>query len=289
MRIFLVIPFRKEFEDITLAIKQVAGDLGHQLIRMDELMSIGSITTQIQQEIKNSDLVIADISNHNANVMFELGFAISSSIPVLPLLRRGEQIPFDIATIRAIIYDRERLNDTLVRPLRSFLAHSNLEEYINKEITKLEKEKELKKTVFVSYSHADIAYLERLKIHLKPFEKSGQIDLWQDTKIKAGEKWKEKITQALEKSAIAILLISADFLASDFIVDNELPPLLQAAEEKGKTILPVILKPCRFTRDPNLSKFQAINNPNIPLSKLDENGREEIYVDIANYIDDSLK
>ncbi len=54
------------------------------------------------------------------------------------------------------------------------------------------------------------------------------------TKIKAGDKWKEKIERALEKSAIAILLISADFLASDFIVDNELPPLLKSAEGKGK-------------------------------------------------------
>lgn len=98
-----------------------------------------------------------------------------------------------------------------------------------------------------------------------------------------------KIERALEKSAIAILLISADFLASDFIIDNELPPLLKSAEEKGKIILPVIIRPCRFTRDKNLSKFQSINDPKIPLSKMDDNGKEEVYVEIADYIDDSIK
>ena len=288
MRIFLVIPFTKEFNDISLAIRQVVEMQGHTFVKIDELFATGSITTQIQNEIRKASLVIADISKQNPNVMFELGFAQSSGIPVLPLCQLGEHIPFDIASVRTIIYDRERINDTLINPLRNFLTHSNFDEYLTKEISKFTKEKESKKTVFVSYSHADLEYLNRLKIHLRPFEKNGLIDLWEDTKIKAGEKWKEKIERALEKSAIAILLISADFLASDFIIDNELPPLLKAAEEKGKVILPVILKPCRFTKDIHLSKFQAVNDPKNPLSKLDDNGKEEVYVAIANYIDDSI-
>jgi len=63
----------------------------------------------------------------------------------------------------------------------------------------------------VSYSHLDSKYIERLKIHLRPFEKSGLVDLWSDTRINVREKWKEKIESALNNSAIAILLISADF------------------------------------------------------------------------------
>lgn len=64
--------------------------------------------------------------------------------------------------------------------------------------------------------------------------------------------------------------------------------MLKEAEENGKIVLPVILKPRRFTKDKNLSKFQAINNPKTPISKLDENSREEIYVKIADYIDKTL-
>ncbi len=289
MRIFLVIPFTPEYNDISQVIRIAVENSNHQLIRMDELFSTGNITDQIHDEIKKADLVIADISEKNPNVMYELGFAQSLKKPVLPISRKGENIPFDIASIRVLIYDRNRLNETLDIPLRNYLAHSNFDQFLKKEITEYEKEKKRKKTVFVSYSHADTAFLERLKIHLRPFEKRGLIDLWSDTKIKTGEKWKEKIEKALEKSAIAILMISADFLASDFIIDNELPPLLKSAEQKGKLILPVILKPCRFTRDENLSKFQSINDPKIPLSKMDENGKEEIFVQIADYIDDSIK
>lgn len=287
MRIFLVTSQVRDFEDVFQMVTQAAEYNGHSIVRIDHMFSVGNSTEQIQKEIQKSDLVIADISGRNANVMFELGFAISSNVPVLPISQRGESTPFEIQTFKTIIYDRERLIDTLFRPLRSFLAHKDFNKFFAEEIQTPSKKPQ--KTVFVSYSHSDIDYLNRLKVHLKPFEKAGLIDLWSDTKIKAGEKWKEKIEKALDKSVIAILLISADFLASDFIIDNELPPLLKSAEEKGKLILPVILKPCRFVRDPNLSKFQAINNPSTPLSKLDENGREEIYVEITNYIDDLIQ
>ena len=54
----------------------------------------------------------------------------------------------------------------------------------------------------------------------------------------SGEKWKQKIEKALNDASIAILLISADFIASDFIINNELQPLLKNAEEKGTVILP---------------------------------------------------
>lgn len=289
MRIFLVIPFDKEFNDISQIVRQAVIEGNHQLIRMDEMMATGRIIDQIHDEIGKADLIIADVSNENPNVMYELGFAQSLKIPILPIIQKGKSIPFDIASIRTLIYDRQSLIETLAKPLRNYLAHSNFDQFLKKEITNYEEEKKKKQTVFVSYSHADIDYLKRLEVHLKPFEKSGLIDLWSDTKIKAGEKWKDKIERALEKSAIAILLISADFLASDFIIDNELPPLLKAAEEKGKIILPVIIKPCRFTRDKNLSKFQSINDPKIPLSKMDDNGKEEVYVEIADNIDDTIK
>ena len=77
-----------------------------------------------------------------------------------------------------------------------------------------------------------------------------------------------EIAEAMERASAAILLVSADFLASDFIVTNELPPLLKKARSEGTQILPLILSNCRFERDPELSAFQAVNDLGRPLASL---------------------
>lgn len=82
-----------------------------------------------------------------------------------------------------------------------------------------------------------------------------------------------------------MLLVSADFLASNFIVDNELPPLLEKAANEGTVILPLILKPCRFARNKSLSLFQAINPPDAAVSGMDEHGRETVYDSAAARIE----
>lgn len=140
--------------------------------------------------------------------------------------------------------------------------------------------------IFISYSHKDHEYLNRLMVHLKPLEKQGLIDPWVDTRLLAGDKWKKEIEKALKSAKVGILLVSADFLASDFIINNELPPLLQAAEENGTLIIPVILRPCRFTREKTLREFQAINPPDEPICLLDENQRELVYDTVAQRIED---
>src|SRR5262249_1541025 len=115
-----------------------------------------------------------------------------------------------------------------------------------------------KRKIFVSYSHKDVRWLERLRVHLKPLEREGIIDLWDDTKIAAGIQWKGAILGALETSKAAVLLVSADFLASDFIAEHELPTLLTQAASGGTTILPVIISPCSFDGTA-LSTFQTVN------------------------------
>lgn len=141
------------------------------------------------------------------------------------------------------------------------------------------------KKVFISYSHKDTAHLERLRVHLKPLEKLGVVDVWDDTKIKVGDHWEQEIETALHKAAIAVLIVSADFLASDFIVDNELPPLLEKAQLDGTKIVPVILKPCRFSRDANLSRFQALNQPDKPVHGMNESEQEVIWDRLSQIIE----
>jgi TIR domain len=142
--------------------------------------------------------------------------------------------------------------------------------------------------VFISYSHRDRKWLDRLLVHLKPLERTGQLDVWEDSRIKPGSPWKAEIDGALRSAQIAVLLISADFLASDFIADNELPDLLSNARDRGTIIMPVIVSPSRFLRADSLSQFQALNPPEMPLTKMVAYRREEFLVGLASAIEDAL-
>jgi hypothetical protein len=143
--------------------------------------------------------------------------------------------------------------------------------------------------VFVSYSHADRKWLQRLRVHLKPLERYGTIDLWDDTRITPGKLWRDEVREALGRARAAVLLITADFLASDFITNDELPPLLAAAEERGTKILPIIIKPCRFEQTEELSRFQAVNPPSKPLVAMRSAGQEELFVRLSRTIELALR
>jgi hypothetical protein len=139
--------------------------------------------------------------------------------------------------------------------------------------------------VFICYSHKDKRFLEQLQVHLKPLQREGTIDVWDDTRIMAGEDWRAEIRLAVESAKVAVLLISADFLASDFIATDELPPLLLRAEWKGTTILPIIVGPCRFQETKALSRFQAVNNPSKPLRGLSPFERDKIFLELSQRIE----
>ena len=137
--------------------------------------------------------------------------------------------------------------------------------------------------VFISYSHKDARWLERLRVHLSPIERGGIIDLWDDTKIVAGAQWKEAILGALESARVAVALVSANFLASDFISQHELPTLLSRASSEGTIIIPIIVSPCLFLES-GLSTFQAVNAPDRPLSAMTVAERERVLVKVAEAI-----
>jgi TIR domain len=137
--------------------------------------------------------------------------------------------------------------------------------------------------VFVCYSHRDASWLKRLQVHLKPLEREGLIDLWDDTKLIPGSNWHEEIQQTIEASTVAVLLVSANFLASEFISTDELPQILTRAESGGTRILPLIVSPCLFA-DSELGIFQPVNPPERSLLKMKGPEREEALVNLAMMI-----
>lgn len=139
------------------------------------------------------------------------------------------------------------------------------------------------KQIFISYAHKDVKYLQRLQVHLKQFEQNNMLNFWDDTKITPGENWLAEIKEAIASAKVAILLISADFLASKFISENELPPLLTAAEKKGTLLIPVILSPCFFEYT-ELAQIESVNPPNKPLSKLTNHEKEEVWARLTKIV-----
>ena len=147
-----------------------------------------------------------------------------------------------------------------------------------------------KTNIFISYSHADKKWLDKLERHLKVLERLiGSVEYWDDKKLKGGDKWKDEIEKAIKKANVAILLVSTDFLSSDFIATDELPPLLRKAEEEGTRILPLIVAPCAFTLSA-LSEFQAINDPEKTLADLGNNEAaiERMFLELVKNIQELL-
>jgi len=140
--------------------------------------------------------------------------------------------------------------------------------------------------VFISYSHQDTDWLNRLRVHLKPLARGDHaLDIWDDTQIKPGERWLDEIKRAIQSAKVALLVVSADFLASDFIANNELPPLLEAAKKDGAVIMSLIVSPSRFTSTESLSQFQAVNDPSSPLLTLTKGEQEKILVRVSEEIE----
>jgi hypothetical protein len=141
------------------------------------------------------------------------------------------------------------------------------------------------KTVFISYSHLDGKWRDRLLVHLKPYERRGLLSPWSDKQIAAGQDWEKEIRKALEAASVAVLLVSADFMASDYIATRELPPILERAQREGVTIIPVILSPSAWTDLEEFRWLQSINANDRPLLGRKKVEQEEVWENVRRRIE----
>ncbi len=141
------------------------------------------------------------------------------------------------------------------------------------------------KQVFVSYSHKDKRWLDIVLLNLTTYERDSGLTfkVWSDKDIQPGQLWREEIESALMRSSLAVLLVTQNFLASDFIARKELQPLLALAQKDGVQILWVAVSHSTV-EDTVIASYQSLNNPDKPLDRLQKPQRNQELTRIAKKI-----
>ncbi len=137
--------------------------------------------------------------------------------------------------------------------------------------------------IFISYSHKDDIWRKKIEESLQPLVRSGKVEAWSDKAIVPGAKWHDEIDAALDAAHVALLLVSPSFLGSSFIMTEELPYLLRAAEQRGVAIVWVPVEHSLYEETP-LKHIQAAWDTARPLKKLSGANRSEAMVQIAQTI-----
>ena len=135
-------------------------------------------------------------------------------------------------------------------------------------------------TIFLSYARNDQRWAERLLTMLRPLAQDLNLEVWDDKRIVPGTHWREEIEAALERAQLAVMLVSPDYLASEFITQQELPTLIKQAEQKGLLVTWILLRDCLFRESP-IAELQAAHDISRPLARLSPSELDTSLADIA--------
>lgn len=142
--------------------------------------------------------------------------------------------------------------------------------------------------VFVSYCHSDEEWMDLVVRHLRVLEPEGAFELWDDRRIAAGSEWMPAITSAIEKATAAVMLVSADFLVSKFVLGEEIPRLLGRRDQAGFHLFPLVVRPCAWKGVGWLAAIQARPKNGAPLSGMSQADAEAALSQFAIEVRDIL-
>lgn len=135
--------------------------------------------------------------------------------------------------------------------------------------------------IFISYSHVDTKYCEEFKKHMIGLERSGLAKPWTDHKISPGEKLDEKISDSIRNTDIMLLLVSVDFLNSDYCMSHEFKKALEKQNKEGKPIIiPIITRACDWKGIDEIKVLKALPTDGQSISSFRD--PDQAYVEIVN-------
>ncbi len=135
--------------------------------------------------------------------------------------------------------------------------------------------------VFISYSYVDENFLHEFASHLSPLLKQGIINVWSERSIEAGDEWGYEIKSSLDDADIIILLISADFMASDYCYGREFRRAMEKSDTREARVIPILVRPTDFAISP-LAKLQILPDNLLPVVQWEN--REAAFVSIIKEI-----
>jgi TIR domain len=146
--------------------------------------------------------------------------------------------------------------------------------------------------LFVSYARqveSRTGWVSRIRTQLQGLGRSMDFEVWDDSRIQPGTNWDQEIAKAIKSSRAAVLILTADFLASEYIRNSELPLLLEAAEVDGMRIFCVCGSDVYLSGPvQSLARYQFVNNPREPLNAMTEAQRESIFTKLCRHVDDAF-
>ncbi|GER89778.1 hypothetical protein KDW_39400 [Dictyobacter vulcani] len=135
--------------------------------------------------------------------------------------------------------------------------------------------------VFISYAHEDEDFVKALDKHMSNLRRQKLISSWYDRDITAGDVWAEEIEARLNRAALILLLISSDFIYSDYCYDIEMARAMERAKRKEAHVIPVVVRPCDWKGTP-FAGLQALPTRGKAVSTW--SNRDEAFLDIVQGI-----
>lgn len=141
--------------------------------------------------------------------------------------------------------------------------------------------------VFISYSSKDADLMNELLTQLKVLAISDkQIEFWQDGLLEPGMTWDQEIKDKLHAAHIVLMLVSASFLTSEYVLNIEIKDTLLKQEKGEVSAIPVIVKPCAWRETP-LAKFQALPRKGVPVTQYQD--RDTAWLEIVTGVQSVIK
>jgi hypothetical protein len=190
------------------------------------------------------------------------------------------------------LISRGELRETIELMHASASVDSYFDEIAQRDLLP-EKKGSHRKKIFISYAHApevNTGWVNRIRTHLSGLTHSSNFEVWDDSRIDSGQQWQREIERAISDARVAVLVLSADFLASQFVRETELPLLLEAADADGATILCVYGSDVHLSRGigNRLTKYQFVNDPKKPLQAMSDTERESVYKRLTGDVEKAL-